>query len=99
MINTEREQLILPSQVARMIPGRSGKGVSLSTVWRWMLRGRRGCRLESLMIGGQRYTSQEAVARFIAACNGHEPAHPQTRTERRQRQLRHVEHELLAEGF
>ncbi len=48
--------------------------LSAATAWRWALRGlgpkdRRSqerFKLETVMIGGRRYTSSEAVARFIA---------------------------------
>jgi len=36
---------------------------------RWALEGSRGVKLESIRIGGFRYTSAEAVQRFIAAMN------------------------------
>jgi hypothetical protein len=36
-----------------------------STLWRWAHRGVRGVRLETILIGGRRYTSAEAMARFI----------------------------------
>jgi hypothetical protein len=39
---------------------------SPATSYRWALRGLRGIRLETVMIGGRRYTSREAVARFFA---------------------------------
>lgn len=45
-------------------------GVHVSTVWRWVLRGLRGHHLECVRIGGRRYTTREAFARFIAATNG-----------------------------
>lgn len=40
---------------------------SLPTLWRWILRGTKGIRLESVRIGGRRYTSVEAIARFMEA--------------------------------
>lgn len=43
------------------------EGVSASTVWRWTTRGIRGVRLESLTVGGRRYTSLQAFARFVLA--------------------------------
>ena len=43
------------------------QGVSASTVWRWAMRGIRSKRLETFTIGGRRYTTAEAFARFITA--------------------------------
>lgn len=45
------------------------EGVNVSTVWRWALKGCRGVVLESLSIGGRRYTSEEAFGRFIESSN------------------------------
>ncbi|HMP07662.1 MAG TPA: DUF1580 domain-containing protein [Lacipirellulaceae bacterium] len=43
------------------------EGVAVSTAWRWAARGVRGARLESIAVGGKRYTSLEAFARFVEA--------------------------------
>lgn len=70
MIDARAETLLAPKQACRVVPGRTGRGISLATLWRWMSKGRRGVALESVLVGGARYTSMEAIARFIAACNG-----------------------------
>lgn len=41
--------------------------VHISTVHRWRQRGARGAKLETLLVGGGRYTSIEALHRFFAA--------------------------------
>ena len=99
MIDLENENLVLLKDVCRMFPGRSGRGVSLSTIWRWMLTGRKGHKLESLIVGGQRYTSKEAVHRFIAACNGGSGSQRGRLSTNRSRELRRIERELQAEGL
>jgi len=43
--------------------------VHVATVSRWCLRGIRGHRLESLNIGGKRFTTLPAYDRWIAAIN------------------------------
>ena len=68
MIDLQHEQPLTLSAAAREVPNRtSGRGVSVSTPWRWALRGIRGVRLETIFIGGIRYTSREALQRFFAA--------------------------------
>jgi hypothetical protein len=57
----------------KLFPGRNGRGISRATAMRWMLNGVGGVRLESTKIGGARYTSREAIERFVAALN-HRPA-------------------------
>lgn len=42
-------------------------GVSVSTVWRWTLRGVRGHKLPCLHVGGRRYVTREAFANWLAA--------------------------------
>ena len=99
MIDLENENLVLLKDVCRMFPGRSGRGVSLSTIWRWMLTGRKGHKLESLIVGGQRYTSKEAVHRFTAACNGKSVSRCRRSVSRRTHELQRIDHELQVEGF
>ena len=99
MIDPETETLILPREVCRMFPGRSGKGIALCTAWRWMLKGRKGHKLESLIAGGQRYTSREAVGRFLTKLNGGEDYRSNQQRADWTRAAQRVEHELAAEGF
>ncbi len=65
------EELITLAEAARAIPGRRpGQRLSISTVWRWVTAGvKGGIRLESVAVGGQRFTSREALSRFIARCD------------------------------
>jgi len=92
------EHLITFAEAARTLPG---GGVHIATVHRWHLRGVGGIRLESLMRGGVRYTSTEAIARFIAnttaAANGEQPV-VQT-AKQRQRAIDAAEKELAASGI
>ncbi len=69
MIDYEQEQLIPIKYVCRIFPGRTGEGISLASIWRWISEGRHGHKLETIIVGGERYTSREAVGRFIAAIN------------------------------
>ncbi|MBA3481809.1 MAG: DUF1580 domain-containing protein [Pirellulales bacterium] len=43
------------------------EGISLSTAWRWTLRGVRGITLESYSLGSKRVTTDEAFCRFVNA--------------------------------
>ncbi len=54
------------TEAAAQFPGRRP---SRATMWRWYLRGCKGVKLETLLIGGQRYTSKAAIERFIQAQN------------------------------
>lgn len=52
-------------------------GVHLATAWRWVLRGVRGRRLRSVLIGGRRYVLRADLAAFLGdAVNGQSAAHP-----------------------
>jgi hypothetical protein len=72
MIDLSSEVLVPLNKVR--VPGRP----SLATRWRWTAVGVRGVRLESIMVGGQRFTTEQAVNRFIAALNA-PGALPETR--------------------
>ena len=68
-IDIHRETLVAIKKIPDHVPrnSRSGKKVNLATAWRWQQRGCRGIRLESILVGGQRYTSLEALQRFAEA--------------------------------
>lgn len=78
------------------------EGVAVSTVWRWTLRGVRGCRLETFSVGAKRFTTEEAFARFVAATTAAAsgaPVAPQARTNRqRDAAIRRAEAELARAG-
>ena len=64
-IELSTETPITIAEVPLQIPKRHGRKVHYSTVYRWMTKGVRGRKLESLLIGGVRYTTIEALARFL----------------------------------
>ena len=66
MLDYSTENLISLRDAARLFP----RPPSIATLWRWVYRGVRGIRLESVVCGGRRYTSTEAVRRFMATTNG-----------------------------
>ncbi len=62
------ETLVQFSSEARTaFPGRRRLGYA--TLHRWRSEGVRGVRLETILVGGLRYTSREAIDRFIEAQN------------------------------
>ena len=96
-IDIRNEELVAVSKAPALIPGRPGR----ATVWRWVLTGVRGQRLETLLVGGRRYTSREAIERFIAATTAASNGEPApTRTSRqRERAIEQAERELAAAGI
>lgn len=81
MIDTKRETLITVAEARRQFPQQP----STATVWRWMLKGVRDAVLESVHVGGRRFTSIEACHRFIEATSERDEK-PKQRTKREQRQ-------------
>jgi len=71
-IDYEAETMITLGEACRAFPP---NGVSDATMARWIQRGIKVkslgsfVKLETLVIGGRRLTSREAIARFIAAQN------------------------------
>ena len=96
MIDINSEKLIPLNAACQLIPGRAGKGISRSTIWRWALTGRRGLKLESVLLS-DRYTSIEAIQRFVAKLNGLPTAAVQA--DRNAREAKRVEAILAAEGL
>ncbi len=62
-----RETPLVFSEVPKRLPKRHGKKVHYSTVYRWATKGVRGRVLETVRVGGVRYTSIEALERFLTA--------------------------------
>ena len=60
------EELVSLTEATRALPrGRNGKRLHVSTLHRWAGRGLRGVVLETIHVGGRRYTSTEALQRFF----------------------------------
>lgn len=94
MLDYSTENLISLREAARLFP----RPPSLATLWRWVYRGVRGIRLDSVVCGGRRYTSAEAVQRFLVATNGAiSPGGLQSPD--RNAAVRRAEDELTAEGI
>ena len=94
-INTESPLRL--NEAAKSLPTRP----HVSTLWRWNQKGVRGIKLETILIGGIRYTSEEALQRFFdrttAAADGTEFT-PRTSAQR-QRSIEQAERELNDAGI
>lgn len=64
-IDLSCEQPTTFNQAAKFLPENTRP--ALSTWWRWWRHGVKGVRLETVVIGGKRYTTASAVRRFAAA--------------------------------
>ncbi len=98
MFDVCRETPISLTAAAKTLPGQP----HIATLHRWRLRGVRGVRLETVLVGGRRFTTQEALQRFFsattAATNGGES--PEVRTNKsRQQAIERAEAELREAGI
>jgi hypothetical protein len=88
MIDPNSEQIVTFTEAAKLPPRRN-----VATLFRWRQRGIRNVKLETMMYGGRRVTSLEALDRFFArvtaAADG-EPARAET-PRRRKRQIERAE--------
>ncbi len=64
-IDITRDKLLDFAAASQLLP--PGSRPSYSTWGRWILRGVRGVRLESVVLGGRRYTSVQALRAFAEA--------------------------------
>ncbi len=68
MIDITTEKVITPAKATELCPRRrKGAKANCSTIYRWMVDGVRGIKLESIMAGATRCTSVEALQRFFDA--------------------------------
>ena len=73
MIDIGRERLLTLQQAAKLIPGRTGKALHISSIYRWAGAGISGLVLETVQVGGKKMTSVEALQRFIEALTAAPP--------------------------
>ena len=91
-IDIEREQLIRINDVPKHCPGRP----HVSTIWRWIQRGIRGHRLDSVLWGGRRFCSLEAIKRFVEATTeaaDDDDQSPSVISNRRKNEIEHAKSE------
>ena len=62
----KRQRILTLRQAAALIGHYTGWKPSVSTCWRWALKGVRGSKLAAVRIGGKVYTTEPAVMSFIA---------------------------------
>ncbi|MFN9433711.1 MAG: DUF1580 domain-containing protein [Planctomycetota bacterium] len=97
MIDLSIETVFPVSEAPQHIPGRPSKG----SCWRWVLQGVGGIKLESILIGGKRFTSHEAIQRFVdrrtAASNGDVP--PARTLRQREVEISRAEREATEAGI
>lgn len=96
MIDVLNEELIALTDVADHLPRRGGRKVNYSTIFRWVQRGIRGKRLETVRMGGCRFTSKAALNRFFA--EPHCDAYPESGAAR-QRAIAEAQAICDAEGL
>ncbi len=102
-IDYETETIITLGEACRAFPP---NGVSDATMARWIQRGIKVkslgsfVKLETLVIGGRRLTSREAIVRFIAAQNAADsPVTPAITATQRRRQSEAARQELAKAGI
>lgn len=64
-IDFESGELVEISKMPTRLEKLIGKRLNISTIYRWMNKGIAGIRLETVLVGGQRYTSLAWVQRFV----------------------------------
>ncbi len=69
MFDIHDETLVAVRKIPSHVPRNAGTGkkINVATVWRWIHRGCRGVKLETALIGGNRFSSLEALQRFAEA--------------------------------
>jgi len=100
MIDIVNEQMIPLSKIPAWSEKHIGNRVNPSTIHRWRLRGARGSKLETVLIGGRRYTSQEALLRFFDHTTTAEDgvSSPQHNAHERKSKIEDAEAYLKSEG-
>ena len=100
MINFEFEELLTLREAVGKLPGsRAGKRPHINTIRRWAAKGTRGVVLETLLVGGTRCTSLQALQRFFAQLSAQDADKPMPPERRRVRTLQVSEDTLRSAGI
>lgn len=98
-IDLTREKPITFNEASSLLP--DGRRPNLSTWWRWSGPGIKGVQLETVYVGGRRYTTAEALQRFVAgvtaAANG--TAVPTRTASQRCHEIEQADRELRDAGI
>jgi hypothetical protein len=105
-IDITAESVITPAKATHLCPERRrGARPNVATIYRWMVQGVRGIKLESLVVGATRCTSVEALQRFFDALTAAADAEhsaavtpPPALTKTRQRQIEAAKRRLARAG-
>lgn len=96
MIDIAQETVIPIAEAAQHVPGRP----SVPTLWRWVLKGTRGGKLDSILVGGRRFTSLEAIQRFCEQGTAPNPEAHRVRTSaQREREMSKADRECTKAGM
>lgn len=88
----DARELFSLAQAAKLLPGRP----HISTLHRWRLKGVKGVKLDTVVVGGRRFVTREALERFVQATTAAANGFPlPTRTPRqRERDIADAEREF-----
>lgn len=92
MIDIASERLIRFCEASKHIPGRP----HVSALYRWLKHPVHP--IETVLVGGRRWTSVEAIERFVARCSGEAVEAPAATSARRHREIADAEKRLDAAG-
>jgi hypothetical protein len=96
MIDHETEELIPFEVSGNYIPGRPSR----PTLFRWTFKGvKGGHKLESILVGTKRFTSKEAISRFIASQNAGGNHTPRITPSQRRKMAEAADSVCKAKGF
>ena len=68
MLFTDHDQTLSFRQASKILPGNPSR----STLSRWAHHGVHGVKLTTILVGGRRFTTREAIDQFIAALSNQE---------------------------
>lgn len=67
MIDIATDELLTLGQLAKRLPSIRGAKPNQSTIWRWVHKGIRGIRLETVAVGGRTCTTWDAYLEWATA--------------------------------
>lgn len=66
-IDLSKEQPLSLGAATAFVPRRRGRRVSAATIWRWIVTGKKGIKLEAMRSPSGWWTTRQAIERFYLA--------------------------------
>ncbi|MCA9070741.1 MAG: DUF1580 domain-containing protein [Planctomycetaceae bacterium] len=94
-IEVEKQDYLTITEASKRFPGRP----HISSVWRWILNGSNGIKLETVKVNGRRFKTMERIEKFIEQTTAKADGKPIPKQTKKQKEREHEKTERELKEF